>query len=628
MSLPKNVSEDLKNSGLDEKDAKLLQIEATDKGYKIPYFGLAGNVVNFYREKLIPARESFAGTQKYSQPPKTPPQFYLPPYLNWQELASATGPDAPALWITEGEKKSAKACKEGIPCIGLGGVWNWRTKAGLIKDFTDFKWSRDVIICFDSDAKRNPDILLAQYQLARTLLKMGAKVKILQLPDLRGKKTGLDDYLLDHDVEELYDIGPNEFEISEKLWSLNNQFAVIDNPPGIWSFESHRYVRKPDWEILLANQMIPNPSGKGKPESMSNMWLRWECRRSYKGVEYSPGKAPTYDRILNLWSRWGVKPEEGDTVLWHKLLEYLIPKPELRQWFEQWLAYPLQHPGAKLYTAVLVWGLHKGTGKSLIGYTMKHIYGENWTKIKNKELTSDFTEWMDKKQFILGEEISSTDKRVEADDIKDLITGDFSLINEKFQPRYMIKNCANFYFTSNHPDAIFIESDDERRFFVHEVKSPPLDEGFYKKYDAWLNSGKAGPALFYYLLYKVDTSKFNPKAPAMATESKKAMVDLSRTDLERWTHELRNHPDSVLQMDGKIIPKDVYTVSELLKMYDPYGHKNVSSTAMGKALRKAGFDTAYKLKLSNHVVASVLAVRDIAKYREASSVIWRQGYEK
>jgi len=31
-------------------------------------------------------------------------------------------PDAP-VYITEGEKKAAKAWLEGIPCIGISGIW-------------------------------------------------------------------------------------------------------------------------------------------------------------------------------------------------------------------------------------------------------------------------------------------------------------------------------------------------------------------------------------------------------------------------------------------------------------------------------------------------------------------------
>jgi hypothetical protein len=39
--------------------------------------------------------------------------------------------------ITEGEKKALKACQEGLYCVGITGLWNWKVKGEnrLIQDF-------------------------------------------------------------------------------------------------------------------------------------------------------------------------------------------------------------------------------------------------------------------------------------------------------------------------------------------------------------------------------------------------------------------------------------------------------------------------------------------------------------
>ncbi|MFZ0630231.1 MAG: hypothetical protein WA374_09135 [Acidobacteriaceae bacterium] len=37
------------------------------------------------------------------------------------------------------------------------------------------------------------------------------------------------------------------------------------------------------------------------------------------------------------------------------------------------MAYPLQYPGTKLYSAVVLWTAQQGVGKSLLGYTMQQI---------------------------------------------------------------------------------------------------------------------------------------------------------------------------------------------------------------------------------------------------------------
>lgn len=60
-----------------------------------------------------------------------------------------------------------------------------------------------------------------------------------------------------------------------------------------------------------------------------------------------------------------------------------------RRWFWQWLAYPIQHPGTKLFSAVLIIG-PQGSGKNLLGMLMQAIYGRNYRLIGPGELHGDF----------------------------------------------------------------------------------------------------------------------------------------------------------------------------------------------------------------------------------------------
>ncbi len=93
------------------------------------------------------------------------------------------------LWITEGQKKAAKAAQEGLACIALPGVWNWLSRISSdvsipLPDFDliEFK-GREVYIVFDSDSVTNPSVRLASRRLAEFLTKRGAKVYRVQLPE-------------------------------------------------------------------------------------------------------------------------------------------------------------------------------------------------------------------------------------------------------------------------------------------------------------------------------------------------------------------------------------------------------------------------------------------------------------
>uniref|UniRef100_UPI003753E144 DUF3854 domain-containing protein n=1 Tax=Armatimonas sp. TaxID=1872638 RepID=UPI003753E144 len=158
-------------SGLTLADAKLLGLTFHDDlsvlhkqadqaewragpGIKIPYFDLLGQPLEthpswgpFWRTRRleVPQEERsgfdkqttggpIAGVKKadhkYDQPPKTGTTAYFPPNLDWPSIAM--DPEQ-SIILTEGEFKAMKSGKEGVPCIGLGGVWNYKsTETGVL----------------------------------------------------------------------------------------------------------------------------------------------------------------------------------------------------------------------------------------------------------------------------------------------------------------------------------------------------------------------------------------------------------------------------------------------------------------------------------------------------------------
>ena len=88
---------------------------------------------------------------RYAQAPESLNEVYMPPSVKWGKVAADI---KQPIIITEGELKSALACKLGMPTAGLGGVWNFRASSAerpLLKWFTEVKWKeRPVYICYDS----------------------------------------------------------------------------------------------------------------------------------------------------------------------------------------------------------------------------------------------------------------------------------------------------------------------------------------------------------------------------------------------------------------------------------------------------------------------------------------------
>ncbi len=169
----------------------------------------------FHRVKVFPPYKDKDGhTVKYLQRPASGVHLYIPP------LASRVlgDPSKPLAW-TEGEKKAAKVCQEGIPCIGLGGLWNWLEDGKPIAKLdTIAHVEREEVIYADSDIWVRPDLLQPVYAFARELEGRGAKVTVAVIPPgPDGEKRGLDDFLVQEGMEGLTAL--NRIPLKHKAFS-------------------------------------------------------------------------------------------------------------------------------------------------------------------------------------------------------------------------------------------------------------------------------------------------------------------------------------------------------------------------------------------------------------------------
>ncbi|MEA1946464.1 MAG: DUF3854 domain-containing protein [Thermodesulfobacteriota bacterium] len=154
----------------------------------------------FSRAKLFPPLKTEKGTMKYAQPKNSPARLYIPT----QQVQMILSDPSKDLNITEGEKKVLKAIQEGLLCIGIGGLWSWMQDGKPSKYLDKIIWfGRKVRFIPDSDAWTRYDLLQAIYAFCSELQDRGADVKIITLPHSGSGKVGLDDYLLEHSVEDL-----------------------------------------------------------------------------------------------------------------------------------------------------------------------------------------------------------------------------------------------------------------------------------------------------------------------------------------------------------------------------------------------------------------------------------------
>lgn len=147
---------------------------------------------DFFRVKLFPPMAGSNGTMRYAQPKDSGVRLYIPHNVR----SILKNPNMP-LYVAEGEKKALKASQEGLPCIGVGGLWSWRKDGEPIEDLNQITLvERKVIVVPDSDVWPRPDLLKAIYAFGAELVNRGATVSLVIIPQEGEEKVGLDDFLV------------------------------------------------------------------------------------------------------------------------------------------------------------------------------------------------------------------------------------------------------------------------------------------------------------------------------------------------------------------------------------------------------------------------------------------------
>ncbi len=322
-------------------------------------------------------------------------------------------------------------------------------------------------------------------------------------------------------------------------------------------------------------------AGKGLVRS----WLEHPERRTVLQEEVGFDPAGTDPKVkCNLWSGWPTKPKAGDCSALLSLIEYLCnsdPKQqaELYQWLIRWFAYPIQYPGAKMDTAVLMHG-PEGAGKNTIFSAIRKIYGRYAVEFSQVEIESQFNGWASGKLFGIGNEVVSRAELYHIQGrLKGMVTGDQWVINEKMLPARSEQNHCNFVFDSNRIDIAKLDGGD-RRYCV--IWTPPaLSPEFYAEVAAEIRNGGV-EALHHHLLH-LDLGDFDRHTKPPNNAAKRDLVELGMDSTERF---FRDWLDGNLDLPAvACVSQDLYSAYKAWTLKEGIGkpaQKQTLLTAIGK----------------------------------------------
>lgn len=291
-------------------------------------------------------------------------------------------------------------------------------------------------------------------------------------------------------------------------------------------------------------------------------WLAHDRRRTVlkERVVFDPTCCVDPETHINLFDpdeirKPGACPADCARLL--RLLQYLCGEADQDQapitdWVLRWIAYPLQHVGAKMQTALVMAG-PEGTGKNIFFGAVKAIYGRYGAIITQTEIESPYTAWRSRKLFIIANEIiTRQEMKHQVGKLKNLVTEGELPIDEKYMPLRYEANHVNLCFFSNELQPLFVAKGD-RRYLV--IRTPePMPESEYVDVVAEVDAGGAD-ALHAYLL-GLDLGGFAPWSKPPMTDAKENLIELGLSSVELFFREWK---DGLLPYPyGPALADDVY----------------------------------------------------------------------
>jgi putative DNA primase/helicase len=264
-------------------------------------------------------------------------------------------------------------------------------------------------------------------------------------------------------------------------------------------------------------------------------WKRHPGRKVVRLLEVGFDPAGTDANIkCNLWGGWPTTPKAGKCDALLELLEYLCSgEPnanDVYKWVLNWLAYPIQHHGAKMKTALIFHG-PQGVGKNLFFDAIKEIYGRYGLTVDQSAIEDKHNDWASAKLFLIADEVVARQELYHTKNkLKGFITNPDIRINPKHVAAHEEINHVNVVFLSNETQPLVLEKDDRRYTVIWTPDT--LSDGFYQDIAKEIDAG-AIAALHDYLL-RLDLGDFKPWTKPPATKAKQDLIDVSLDSTQRF----------------------------------------------------------------------------------------------
>lgn len=528
-----------------ERDGELLPF------CRVRYYGDDGKAQGFVQKRKM----------RYTQPVDSGVHPYFPVVdgLDWQEVLN--DPDVP-LMITEGEKKALCACLSGIPCIGIGGVYNFAHDGELLPILDKVKWSgRQVYICYDSDAVTNPNVKAAEGRLATELsMKREADVYMVRLPDAPdGTKMGLDDFVHrygDDKFFELVESAPQIRKIDKEVLRLNNYVAWIEKDGLVLDLTTDVFIKKDNFKSgsAYSSHKIEVPgkkAGESSIVSVAASWLTHPHARRYTKAVFRPG---TNDKAIPLpgggvgYNRFrGLEGEPGPVQPFFDLYYFLMSETDEFDEDLIWktICYKVQNLEKNIGLGLMLLG-KQGSGKTVFAEILADMVDPYSTVISTDALANPNNSWIETSLMVIMNEAEEYKMKDSMGALKRYVTDKRQPMSEKYRVSDTVNSYGFYTFNSNERNAGAFADDDRRMIILLCPDVHPDGEAFYGPIWEWKENG--GPRHLLHFFQNYDLEGWKPPRHAPVTREKRAAYYASLTPVQKLADQIKSATENMVAM--------------------------------------------------------------------------------
>ena len=274
-------------------------------------------------------------------------------------------------------------------------------------------------------------------------------------------------------------------------------------------------------------------------------WKRHPDSKVCVDFTYKPNDPNRFVKVskklmINVFEKHDLVPDKKvDTDIFWALLKHVIPHEKERNHFLDWYAYPLQYPGHKIRSAIILQSDEFQLGKGSLFDLHRDMLGHNNTrKIELAEALDKGKGYLINAQTVLIDEAKSSgswsEKAQLINTLKTIITEGTIGVRQLYKEYSEQDTCTNYWINTNYKDAFPLPYN-EVRYWVYfspaKRNQQMLDEFHLQRLQGNLAAGVMEE------LMERDLSKFNPLAPAPHTVYRDEMCQLADRPLNDFVKE-------------------------------------------------------------------------------------------